>query len=117
MQNADNRDIIFVYAGGVVPEHLREIITHARVDKSVRENEVRAFSFCPRLYTGCGGHDRVERVGEWAFRHCPLLRRAKFPGLKIISEFAFDQCRLLRMWNSVTSLKQLEGWHSGAASL
>lgn len=50
MQNADNRDIIFVYAGGGVPEHLREIITHARVDKSVRENEVRAFSFCPRLY-------------------------------------------------------------------
>ena len=39
-----DNDIIFVYiGGGRVPEHLREIITHARIDKSVREIDDEAF--------------------------------------------------------------------------
>ena len=30
-----DRDIMFIYTGGRVPENLREIITHAIIDKSI----------------------------------------------------------------------------------
>jgi hypothetical protein len=43
-------DDIFVYTGGQVPEHLREIITHARIDESVREIDERAFKDVPTCW-------------------------------------------------------------------
>ena len=86
-----DNDIIFVYiGGGRVPEHLREIITHARIDKSVREIDNNAFDGCPRLLD-VEGHDGVERVGTNAFYICPLLRRVNLPCVKVIDESGIRQ--------------------------
>ena len=37
---------IYVYRGGRVPEHLRQRITHARIDKSVKIIDEIAFDNC-----------------------------------------------------------------------
>jgi len=47
---ADNdRNNMFVYTGGRVPEHLRRHMTHARVDESVSEIDNEAFDGCEHL--------------------------------------------------------------------
>ena len=83
----DNNDNILVYMGGVVPQHLKNIITHAIIDKSVREIDDEAFVNCPRLLD-VEGHDGVERVGRFTFRHCPMLRRVNLPCVRFIEEEA-----------------------------
>jgi len=94
--DADDRgdNIIFVYTGGRVPEHLREIITHARVDESVAEIDRGAFYGCSHLLD-VDFHDGVERVGEWAFAKCPSLRQARMPGVRIIEDSVFFECQQL----------------------
>ncbi len=66
----DNNDNILVYMGGVVPQHLKNIITHAIIDKSVREIDDEAFYNCPNLLD-VKGHNGVETVRKWVFCSCP----------------------------------------------
>jgi len=84
-------DDIFAYTGGQVPEHLREFITHARIDESVTVIDIMAFDGCPRLLH-VDFHDGVEIVRRWAFLKCPSLMGAKMPGVKIIGRQAFGDC-------------------------
>jgi hypothetical protein len=89
--HADDDDDVFVYTGGRVPEHLRELITHARIDKSVTVIDDRAFDECFNLLD-VDFHDGVDRVGRYAFRDCHSFLRVTLPGVKIIDEMAFENC-------------------------
>ena len=40
-------------------------------------------------------HDKVERIEREAFAGCPSLRRVIMPGVKIVEESAFNDCRVL----------------------
>jgi hypothetical protein len=84
-------DIVFVYTGGRVPEHLREIITHARIDESVTTIDDGAFDRCFNLLD-VNVHDGVERVRKWSFRDCHPFLRATLPGVEIIGVAAFENC-------------------------
>ena len=68
--DVDNNNIIYIYTGGRVPQHLKNIITHAIIDKSVREIDDEAFYNCPNLLD-VKGHDGVETVRKWVFCSCP----------------------------------------------
>ena len=72
---------------GTLIFRLKNIITHAIIDKSVREIDDEAFVNCPRLLD-VEGHDGVERVGRFTFRHCPMLRRVNLPCVRFIEEEA-----------------------------
>ncbi len=93
-QAADHGDILFIYTGGRVPDHIKEHITHAIIDKSVTSIDVFAFYGCPNLLH-VEMHDGVDRVGREAFAHCPSLAQVKMPGVKIIDEMAFFDCQQL----------------------
>ena len=80
-------DDIFVYTGGYAPEH----VVNAIIDESVEEIDEDAFLNHPNLRSVVC-HDGLLKVGEWAFRDCRSLQRAKMPGVKIIEERAFDGC-------------------------
>ena len=83
---------MFVYTGGVVPEHLKEHMTHARIDKSVKIIDRDAFRNCPNLLH-VDFHDKVERVRKWAFHWCPSLGSVNnLLGVKVIEEEAFIDC-------------------------
>jgi hypothetical protein len=89
---------IFVYTGGRVPQHLRQIITHVIIDGSatiVIEDE--AFQDCQNLLSveQRGGRGLVERVGRQAFECCFSLKSVKLPGVKIIEDGAFSECEQL----------------------
>ena len=80
--HADDHDI-FVYTGGRVPQHLREIITHARIDESVTTIEEGAFADCfSLLYVDF--HSGVDIVERCAFYMCYSLRRINLPGVRTI---------------------------------
>jgi len=49
---------------GRVPQHLREIITHARIDKSVTTIEKHAFEDCFSLLYVCRFSQRGRQSGE-----------------------------------------------------
>jgi len=87
---------IFVYTGGRVPQHLREIITHARIDESVTTIEEGAFADCfSLLYVDF--HSGVDIVELCAFYMCYSLRRINLPGVRIIEDHAFEDCRDLEV--------------------
>ena len=92
-QAADD-GIFFIYMGGRVPEHLKQHITHAIIDKSVRSIDDFAFFECPHLLH-VEFHKGVRRVGKEAFAHCPSLRHLRMPGVSIIEDAAFFDCRSL----------------------
>ena len=87
--DGDNNDV-FVYMGGVVPQHLREIITHVRVHKSVKIIPARSFYDCENLVS-IEFHDGVEIIEHWAFSSC-TLREIKLLGVRVIGEGAFSNC-------------------------
>lgn len=87
----DGGDIIFNYTGGQVPQHLRAHITHARIDASVEEIDVRAFMKCRKLrYLEM--HRGIKKIGKRAFMRCPSLRGIKLAGVRIIDMEAFYNC-------------------------
>jgi hypothetical protein len=88
---------IFVYTGGRVPQHLKQIITHVIIDgsaTSVIEDE--AFQDCQNvLSVEQRGDGVVERVGREAFECCFSLKSVKLPDVKIIEDRAFSECEQL----------------------
>jgi hypothetical protein len=87
---ADHGDDVFVYTGGRAPLH----VVNAIIDESVEEIDREAFFDNPNLRSVVC-HDRVLKVGEWAFHCCGSLQRVEMPGVKIIEEYAFSGCNSL----------------------
>src|SRR5210317_347987 len=88
-------DNVFVYTGGRVPQDMKNIITHARIDESITEVDDGAFRNCPNLQSvDC--HSEVERIGKSAFKNCPSMKRIKLPGVKTIDTEAFQHCTGLK---------------------
>ena len=91
----EDDDNVFVYTGGRVPQHMKNIITHARIDESITEVDDGAFRNCPNLQSvDC--HSEVERIGKSAFKNCPSMKRIKLPGVKTIDAEAFQHCTGLK---------------------
>jgi hypothetical protein len=80
-------DDVFVYTGGRAPQHVVNVI----IDKSITSIDDEAFYDNPNLRS-IEFHDGVERIGKWAFCSCPLLRRIKLPGVRLIIAGAFLSC-------------------------
>jgi hypothetical protein len=81
---------IFVYTGGIAPQH----VVNAIIDESVDEIDDEAFYKHPNLKSVVC-HDGVLKVGEWAFDGCGSLQRIKMPAVKIIEDAAFSYCKNL----------------------
>ena len=90
----DNNDIVFIYMGGSVPQHLRDIITHIRIHESVKIITARAFQKCISLES-VEMHAGVEIIEEGAFYRCTSLRGIILPGVKVIEDNAFNNCTAL----------------------
>ena len=87
-------DNVFVYMGGLIPQHLRDI-THVRVHKSVKIIHRRAFMLCMNLMS-IEMHDGVEIIEEGAFEEQASIRGIiKLPGVRFIEEYAFYGCASL----------------------
>ena len=81
---------IFVYTGGIAPQH----VVNAIIDESVDKIDDDAFRGNPNLKSvAC--HDRVLKVSGWAFGNCSSLQRVKMPGVEIIEGCAFHGCKNL----------------------
>ena len=87
-------DDVFVYMGGLIPEHLKETITHVRIHKSVKIIRSNAFQDCVHLVS-IEMHDGVEITKNYAFSGCISLREIKLPGVRVIEEWAFSYCEVL----------------------
>jgi hypothetical protein len=83
-------DDIFVYTGGIAPQH----VVNAIIDESVDKIDDDAFRDNPNLRSVVC-HDRVLKVGRGAFGWCDSLQRVKMPGVKIIEKYAFYDCNSL----------------------
>jgi hypothetical protein len=90
----EEETVLYIYTGGQVPEHLKEHITHAIIDNSIRSIDNFAFYECPHL-KDVKFHNDVLRVGKEAFAHCPRLRHLILPGVRIIDSAAFFDCQQL----------------------
>ena len=90
----DGGNDIFVYTGGRVPQHLKNIITHARIDESITEVDDEAFRNCPNLQS-VEFHPGVKKIGMAAFMRCSRLRSIKLTGVKLIYLKAFWKCSAL----------------------
>jgi hypothetical protein len=96
MEHADDsdNDDVFVYTGGLVPQHLRGTITHVRVHKSVKIITRTAFERWKRLVS-IEIHDGVEIIENHAFYLCRSLKGIKLPGVRVIEQYAFYKCTAL----------------------
>ena len=83
-------DDIFVYTGGIAPQH----VVNAIIDESVEEIDDDAFRSHPNLQSVVC-HDGLLKVGTSAFQSCRSLQRVKMPGVKIIEDSAFSYCNRL----------------------
>lgn len=90
----DGGNDIFVYTGRQVPRHLKNIITHARIDESITKIDDRAFKNCPNLQSVVC-HPGVERIGKSAFKNCRRLMSIKLLWVKKIGTGAFWNCSAL----------------------
>ena len=88
-----NNDV-FIYMGGLIPQHLRETITHVRIHKSVKIITERAFEDCANLVS-IEMHDGVEIIEEKALCRCTSLREIKLLGVRVIEDDAFCECTAL----------------------
>lgn len=94
VDDEEEETVLYIYIGGRVPEHLKQHITHAIIDKSIRSIDDFAFYECPHL-VDVKFHDDVLHVGKEAFAHCPRLRHLLLPGVRIIDSAAFFDCQQL----------------------
>ncbi len=90
MANHEVGNDIFVYTGGQAPRN----VVNAIIDESVEEIDDDAFSYNEHLKSVVC-HDGVLKVGFGAFTSCSSLQRVKMPGVKIIEDGAFFDCRSL----------------------
>ena len=112
----DDGTNVFVYMGGLVPEHLSETITHIRVHKSVKIITRYAFRGCRNLVS-IEMHDGVEIIEREAFHNCMFLGGIKLPGVRFIGEWAFRNCRALEDVEFGERLETIEGWAFSNSSL
>ncbi len=89
-EDGDDVDVL-VYMGGLVPQHLRETITHVRVHKSIKIIRSNTFRNCRHLIS-VEMHDGVEIIEEMAFCRCRSVRGIKLTGVRIIEKNAFYEC-------------------------
>ncbi len=94
VNDEEEETVLYIYTGGRVPEHLKEHITHAIIDKSIRSIDNFAFYECPHL-VDVKFHEDVLHVGKEAFAHCSRLRHLSLPGVRIIGNAAFFDCQQL----------------------
>lgn len=94
VDDEEEETVLYIYIGGRVPEHLKQHITHAIIDKSIRSIDDFAFYECPHL-VDVKFHDDVLHVGKEAFAHCSRLRHLLLPGVRIIDSAAFFDCQQL----------------------
>jgi hypothetical protein len=87
-------DDVFIYMGRLIPQHLRETITHVRIHKSVKIITERAFEDCANLVS-IEMHDGVEIIEGYAFFCCRSLRGIKLTGVRVIEDDAFCECTAL----------------------
>ena len=88
----DNHFMRYVYRGEegeVIPREA----THITVAESC--TFVRAWTFEGTYIVEIICHNRVKIIESGAFRFCPNLRRVIMPGVKIVEQQAFDDCRAL----------------------
>lgn len=62
-------------------------------------------------------HSGVEKIEEYTFNGCPLLRSVKLLGVKVIEVRAFCSCRGLTDVEVGNNWKQLDTVHSVTASI
>ena len=106
--DGDNNDV-FVYMGGLIPQHLRETITHVRVHKSVKIIHAKAFCECYNLVS-IELYDGVEIIEGWAFHGCTSLREIKLLGVRVVGEMAFANCIELAEVEFGDKLEKIEEW-------
>jgi hypothetical protein len=87
-------DDVFLYMGGGIPHHLKDTITHVRIDESISFVRLDAFQFCRNLVS-VELHDGVDLIEEFAFNDCTSLREINLPGVRVIDHLAFSDCTAL----------------------
>ena len=100
---------VFVYRGGRVPENLRERITRARIDKSVKIIDEEAFYLCINLLE-VETHSGITKVKRLAFNRCLSLRGIKLPGVREIEAAAFQHCLSLTDAEFGKDLETIGSW-------
>jgi hypothetical protein len=110
MDHADDGgdDDVFIYRGGLIPQHLRDTITHVRVHESVKIITQIAFFMCRNLVS-IEMHDGVEIIGLLAFADCSSLRGIKLQSVRVIKGQAFYNCRALEDVQFGNNLETIEG--------
>ena len=89
----DNNFMRYIYRGEdgeIIPDGA----THITVAEDVTVVRAWAFLRHPSIVEVIC-HEGVEKIEEWAFGHCPSLRRVIMPGVKIARDSAFCDCRAL----------------------
>eukprot|EP00984_Skeletonema_dohrnii_P028243 scaffold18153_cov97-Skeletonema_dohrnii-CCMP3373.AAC.2 len=79
-----------IYNGEVIPPG----VTRVRIDESVTVIPAAAFDG-NRHIEELECHDRVKTVKECAFANCPSLRIVIMPGVEVVEDEAFDNCKAL----------------------
>eukprot|EP00984_Skeletonema_dohrnii_P007518 scaffold2735_cov75-Skeletonema_dohrnii-CCMP3373.AAC.3 len=69
-------------------------VTRVRIDESLTVIPARAF-YKNRHIEEVDCHDRVIKVGGYAFCLCPSLRRVIMPGVEVVETYAFSSCEAL----------------------
>ncbi|KAK1733346.1 hypothetical protein QTG54_015905 [Skeletonema marinoi] len=69
-------------------------VTRVRIDESLTVIPAAAFR-ANRKIEEVKCHDRVKTVGGSAFVNCPSLRRVIMPGVEVIEQYAFCDCKAL----------------------
>eukprot|EP00984_Skeletonema_dohrnii_P030268 scaffold21639_cov77-Skeletonema_dohrnii-CCMP3373.AAC.2 len=80
----------YIFTGGVVPRH----VTRVRIHESISVIPARAFYQHPNI-TELYCHDAVKKVEEYAFRQCRSLRIVIMRGVKAVDRDAFFGCAAL----------------------
>ena len=93
-ERGDNNFIRYVYRGEegeIIPREA----THITVHKDCTFVRARAFYWHENIVEVIC-HENVERIKEYAFANCPSLRRVVMPGVRIIEQWAFEECSCLK---------------------
>ena len=104
-----NDDDVFVYMGGLIPQHLRDTLIHVRVHKSVKIITRYAFYRCTNLVS-IEMHDGVEIIEVGAFFDCWSLRAIKLTGVRVIEEEAFFGCVAMENVEFGDELETIGNW-------
>ncbi len=119
MDHADDRDDgsdVFIYMGGLIPQHLRGTITHVRVHKSVKIIRARAF-YCRYNLVSIEMHDGVKIIEEFSFNGCTSLRSINLLGVRVIGKYAFYNCLALENVEFGDMLETIGNWAFANTSL